>query len=126
VECWGAWAGWWGAGGDDDGDDEEDEGGDGVNGGKSGIGKLLGGGALLNAGPAHLLGAGDLGGEPPRSEPSGLSTSFSCGGLRCLGGDKVCGFAEWSAYPDYGGGLAKGKYELKHMNNEPEGESGAC
>jgi hypothetical protein len=42
---------------------------DGLKGGKSGMGRLLGGGALLNAGPAHLLGAGgegplSLGGEP--------------------------------------------------------------
>lgn len=54
----------------------------GAKGGKSGIGKLLGGGALLNAGPAHLLEEGEVplsfGGEPLTNETlSVLSTCFS-------------------------------------------------
>lgn len=72
--------------GEDDGDGDEDRGGEaGWKGGKSGIGKLLGGGALLNAGPAHLLGVGDgplsLGGEPLKT----LSVLLA---LRGLCGDK--------------------------------------
>jgi hypothetical protein len=55
----------------------------GSKGGKSGKGKLLGGGALLNAGPAHLLEVGEgplsFGGEPLTSDErlSVLSTCFS-------------------------------------------------
>lgn len=45
-------------------------------GGKSGMGKLEGGGALLNAGPAHLVEGGEgplsLGGEEPSREKEGV------------------------------------------------------
>jgi len=71
---------------------EEDK--EGEKGGKSGNGKLLGGGALLNAGPAHLFGVGEgplfLGGEPLSTcgDVLSRSTCFSKEALRGLCGDK--------------------------------------
>jgi hypothetical protein len=75
MGCWGANVGT-GAGGELEGVDGAAAAG--LKGGKSGMGKLLGGGALLNAGPAHRFG---LGGELLSSEKEGelsvLSTRFS-------------------------------------------------
>lgn len=79
---WGVGCGVW-----DGGEDEGEVWG--AKGGKSGSGKLLGGGALLNAGPAHLTEGGDgpfslggegpfcLGGEPLSNEVAGISARFS-------------------------------------------------
>lgn len=79
-----------GTGGEDEGGEED--GGEeervaaGLKGGKSGMGRLLGGGALVNAGPAHLsrggegpLGClmGELGLGGNNGELSVLSTRFS-------------------------------------------------